>query len=136
MCDILRLEVIELPKLRQEKMVSSRYKDGTFQLWDRWIPKKELCVIIPLELIQKRLKQHANSNWILFDICKQAHQRAIELWIENTKDEKLKQKRKESWEKWPFVNDLYVDEMIREIRKQAIKNNIDLRSLWEIAVDK
>lgn len=133
---VIHFEVTEVPKIRQEKLVSSRYKDGIFYLWDRWISKKELCAIIPLEILQKRLKHHGNSNWVLFDTCKNAHQHAIELWIENTKDEKLKQRRKESWEKCPVVSDLYVDEMVREIRKHADRNNIDLRSSWEIHIDK
>ena len=120
-----------MPKIKQEKLVRSRFKDNIFYIWRTDISKKELCAVIPLEVIQELLKHHGNSNWVLYDICKKGMTKAVLDWIENTKDESLKQRRKEAWSNHPFVSDLVVDDMVREIRKQATKNNIDLRSWFE-----
>lgn len=120
-----------MPKYRPIKMLRSSFKDNLFYIWYNDIPKKELVAIIPLEELNKGLKQHGNSNYVLAKAVEFSLEKAIQRWIINSKTEILRDRRQRAWDVNPCVDSLQIDEGVREIRKQATKHKIDLRSWYE-----
>lgn len=123
-------------KIKEEAKVKVSYKDNVFDIWYTGIPKKELSYKIPLEEIQKELFVCVNSNFALATIVGNSLLEATYCWIADTKDVELKAKRAASWKKHPFISDLAIDEGVSKIRQLAEKNNITLKSWYEVCQER
>lgn len=78
-------------------------KDGIITVWRKDMPKKEFSFSVTVGEAKGALRSFGNPNWVLFDIANKGLCRANDAWIENTTDEILRRKRRQTWEN----DDLY-----------------------------
>lgn len=75
-------------------------KDGVMTIWQKsWIPKKEYSISITLEELNEALRKgSANSASTLKSIARRKDWEAVEAWIENSKTDELRSRRRNIWE--------------------------------------
>ena len=105
-------------------------KNGAMTIWRKDFKKKGAPIItISVDEVDKALKKGgANSEYTLHKLAKQKDYDATDAWIDGTKDQKLRQKRRNSWENDGITGKLSaLEEMSVESVARIIK------SLYEIA---
>ena len=105
-------------------------KNGAMTIWRKDFKKKDAPIItISVDEVDKALKKGgANSEYTLHKLAKQKDYDATDAWIDGTKDQKLRQKRRNSWENDGITGKLSaLEEMSVESVARIIK------SLYEIA---
>ena len=99
-------------------------KNGAMTIWCKDFKKKDAPIItISVDEVDKALKKGgANSEATLHKLAKQKDYDATDTWIDGTKDQKLRQKRCNSWEndgvtgKLSALEEMSVDSVVRIIK--------------------
>lgn len=69
------------------------YNNAVFTFWKTDMPKKEFSFSVTEEEIKNALDIHGNSNYAIRQLVEKKKFEAEDIWVENTKDEKLKSDR-------------------------------------------
>ena len=99
-------------------------KNGAMTIWRKDFKKKDAPIItISVDEVDKALKKGgANSGYTLHKLAKQKDYDATDMWIDGTKDQKLRQKRRNSWEndeltgKFSALEEMAADSVLRVIK--------------------
>lgn len=99
-------------------------KNGAMTIWRKDVKKKDTPIItVSVDEVDKALKKGgANSEATLHKLAKQKDYDATDMWINGTKDQKLRQKRRNSWEnngltgKFSALEEMSVDSVVRIIK--------------------
>ena len=115
-------------------------KNGAMTIWRKDFKKKDAPIItISVDEVDKALKKGgANSEATLHKLAKQKDYDATDAWIDGTKDQKLRQKRRNSWEndgitgKLSALEEMSVDSVVRIIKSlYEVATGEPTKSPWE-----
>ena len=115
-------------------------KNGAMTIWRKDFKKKDAPIItISVDEVDKALKKGgANSEATLHKLAKQKDYDATDTWIDGTKDQKLRQKRRNSWEndgitgKLSALEEMSVDSVVRIIKSlYEVATGEPPKSPWE-----
>ena len=115
-------------------------KNGAMTIWRKDFKKKGAPIItISVDEVDKALKKGgANSEATLHKLAKQKDYDATDTWIDGTKDQKLRQKRRNSWEndgltgKFSALEEMAVDSVVRIIKSlYEMATGEPPKSSWE-----
>ena len=115
-------------------------KNGAMTIWRKDVKKKDAPIItISVDEVDKALKKGcANSEYTLHKLAKQKDYVATDTWIDGTKDQKLRQKRRNSWEndgitgKLSALEEMSVDSVVRVIKNlYEVATGEPPKSPWE-----
>lgn len=84
----------------------AKVKDGAIVVWTKTSkanPKDRFEMALGIAEIDKCLWQHGNSNWVIYSLVKPEYYAAHGMWVENTRDAELREKRREVWENDPVL---------------------------------
>lgn len=73
-------------------------KDGTITIWRKDMLKKDFSFSVAVSDVKSALRSFGNPNWVLFSMANDGLCRANDVWINNTADDILRQKRRQAWE--------------------------------------
>nr|DAF57574.1 MAG TPA: hypothetical protein [Myoviridae sp. ctqfO1] len=97
-------------------------KDGVFCIW-RHDGKKKDGITFTLEELSKAMLLSGNPNYALYRFIKVKDFESVDKWIENTKDELIREGRRRFWEedidfgKYSALEERVLDSMCRVIKK-------------------
>ena len=115
-------------------------KNGAMTIWRKDFKKKGAPIItISVDEVDKALKKGgANSEATLHKLAKQKDYDATDTWIDGTKDQKLRQKRLNSWEndgltgKFSALEEMSIDSVVRIIKSlYKVATGEPPKSPWE-----
>ena len=115
-------------------------KNGAMTIWRKNIKKKGAPIItISVDEVDKALKKGgANSEATLHKLAKQKDYAATDAWIDGTKDQKLRQKRRNSWEndgltgKFSALEEMSIDSVVKIIKSlYEMATGEPPKSSWE-----
>ena len=70
------------------------FKDELFTIWNKGIPRKEFAFVITLDELERGLRTYGNSYYIVRDITQNKKYEAEDRWVEQTKDQRLREVRR------------------------------------------
>ena len=115
-------------------------KNGAMTIWRKDFKKKDTPIItISVDEVDKALKKGcANSGYTLHKLAKQKDYDATDAWIDGTKDQKLRQKRRNLWEndeltgKFSALEEMAADSVLRIIKSlYEVATGEPPKSPWE-----
>ena len=115
-------------------------KNGVMTIWRKDIKKKDAPIItISVDEVDKALKKGgANSEYTLHKLAKQKDYDATDVWIDGTKEQKLRQKRRNLWEndgltgKFSALEEMSIDSVVRIIKSlYGMATGESPKSSWE-----
>ena len=115
-------------------------KNGAMTIWRKDFKKKGAPIItISVDEVDKALKKGgANSEYTLHKLAKQKDYAATDAWIDGTKDQKVRQKRCNSWEndgltgKFSALEEMSIDSVVRVIKSlYEMATGEPPKSSWE-----
>ena len=115
-------------------------KNGAMTIWRKDFKKKGSPIItISVDEVDKALKKGcANSEYTLHKLAKQKDYDATDAWIDGTKDQKLRQKRRNLWEndeltgKFSALEEMAADSVLRVIKSlYEVATGEPPKSPWE-----
>ena len=101
-----------------------RVKDGVIIIWIPTGPNDRFEMQFEIAQIDRLLSIYGNSNWVIDSIVRRGYGNATERWIEGTKDEKVRNWRRNAWEndpnvgKWSALHEHGITDVCGVVRKQ------------------